>query len=57
MSMTSRLGTEGLWCPACGEWIDNDCLDQDEIAEIEEGGDVYFICPWCGESFYVTGYD
>lgn len=59
MSMTAKLGTEGCWCPHCGEWLDREDFDQDDIRELEKEGDAdfYYICPYCGESFYVTNYD
>ena len=57
MSMTARLGADGCWYPHCGEWIDRGSLDQDEIFEIEENGDAYYVCPRCGDSFYITNYD
>ena len=53
MSMTATLGENGFWCPHCGEWIDRDELDCDDIYDIQQHGDCYFVCPECGESFYV----
>lgn len=51
--MTVTMGSEGFWCPHCGEWIENWELDENDLREMERNGDCYFVCPECHDSFYV----
>jgi DNA-directed RNA polymerase subunit RPC12/RpoP len=53
MSMTTTLGEDGFWCPYCGEFIEKEELDCDDIYELHQHGDVFFECPYCGADFWL----
>ena len=57
MSMSTTLGEVGFFCPHCGEFIENDELDCGDIQDLELHGYVYFICPFCEESFWIENCD
>lgn len=55
MSMTAGLNTEEMccWCPACGEIVDIDETDFNQMLD-DSNKEYYVECPYCNQSFYAS---
>ena len=55
MSMVALLNKDEMicWCPACGELVD---VDESDFNQIMSNGDKEYCvdCPRCGQSFYAA---
>jgi len=55
MSMVANLNKEEMtcWCPACGEIVD---VDESDFNQVMDNGDKEYsvYCPFCGQNFYAA---